>query len=607
MAKQCESNNDQNYVVGRGRLFFDKFKDGCNNSEHGELYFGNTPELSVSSDTETLDHYSSDFGLREKDLTVMLEHSRSGSFVTDHISQDNLALFFLGDRTKITQTQVTGSKEVFEDVMLGRHLQLGASDVLPMGVRNIENLQIYVADKDTTINLGDGDVSTIEGVTKVNFAGQVEYDLALGRIYIEPTATEIKDGQQVIVQFDIEAQTRDLIIARNRMIYGSLRFLSANPVGDAKDFFWPKVMLQPDGDYALKGDDWQQIGFTFSVLRKNRKTEQVYIESSSARATPPKPEPEPDYRLSLNVNPSSGIHGDSFTATVKATKDGAPIEAAVSLLIIGAGLKTASGESINKRTDPTTGEATFMMTGNNETTATSTSQVRIVNAQAHSNEVSVTVAPKPTPPKLTIEVDVDPTTIEDQTGSVTFTAYVKRGNVGVEGADVRFISDGKITWQFDKMTYTTGASGKVIAKATPTLGNVPAGAFTFTGKASEGGESADSTLLTVNVTAKPIPPRTVKITVADTTQDQTATSFKVEVDEDGFGVSDIPVVLTTDSNVVWTWDKTNYKTEADGQFTAVGTPDLRGVDGDTCTFVATAQFPEGDVTSPVAAVYVAPK
>ncbi|QHJ72774.1 structural protein [Proteus phage P16-2532] len=66
MAQPCTSSNDQNYVVGRGRLFFDKFVDGCNNSEHGEMYFGNTPELSLSSDTETLDHYSSDYGMREK-------------------------------------------------------------------------------------------------------------------------------------------------------------------------------------------------------------------------------------------------------------------------------------------------------------------------------------------------------------------------------------------------------------------------------------------------------------------------------------------------------------------------------------------------------------
>ncbi|QPB11452.1 major tail protein with Ig-like domain [Providencia phage Kokobel1] len=498
MAKQCEQNTDQNYVVGRGRLFFDKFKDGCNESEHGEQYFGNTPELSLSSDTETLDHYSSDYGLREKDMTVMLEHSRSGSFTTDNISAENLALFFLGDQAKVTQTQVTAAKEIFSDIKLGRYIQLGASEVLPMGVRNIENLSVYVADADVSINLGEGDIEGTEGVTKVNLVGQIEYDLTQARLYLEPTATEVKDGQQLIAQYDIKAQSRELIIARNRMIYGALRFMSDNPVGDAKDFYWPKVMLQPDGDYALKGDDWQQIGFTFSVLRKNRKVEQVYIESAAARVADPKPEPEEV--LTIKVNPSSGIHGTRFVATAKATKGGSPIEAAVSLLVTGQGLVTASGESINKRTDPGTGEATFNLDGVNQTDAATIGKLRVLNEKTQSDEISVTVIPEEKP--LTIAVEAKPTSVVDQTGEVTFTATVMRGTTPVQGADVRFISDGQITWQFDKMTYTSDSNGKVTAKAVPTLGDVPAGEFTFTGKASVGGETADSTTVTVAVVPK---------------------------------------------------------------------------------------------------------
>lgn len=395
MAQPCTSSNDQNYVVGRGRLFFDKFVDGCNNSEHGEMYFGNTPELSLSSDTETLDHYSSDYGMREKDLTVMLEHSRSGSFTTDHISADNLALFFLGDKTHVTQTQVTGNKEVFENVALGRHYQLGTTDILPMGVRNIENLVVYVADGDTTINLGDGDVSTIDGVTKVNFAGQIDYDLELGRIYIEPTATEIKNGQQLVVQYDIEAQAREIIIARNRMIYGSLRFLSANPVGSAKDFYWPKVMLQPDGDYALKGDDWQQIGFTFSVLRKNRKVEQVYIESAMARAsTPPKPDPEPEYRLTLSVTPTSGTEGDTLVAKVKATKDGAPRKTKVVFAFSSDEVELADSHPDGVETDGVTGEVTVNLTVGTVSGSETKVTITVTDSDGGSATEEVTVNPK---------------------------------------------------------------------------------------------------------------------------------------------------------------------------------------------------------------------
>lgn len=351
MAKQCSQNNDQNYVVGRGRLFFDKFKDGCNVSETGELYFGNTPELSLSSDTETLDHYSSDHGLREKDLTVMLEHSRSGSFVTDNISKDNLALFFLGDRTNITQTQVTGAKEIFENATRGRFLQLGASDEIPMGVRNVENLKVFVADSDVSVNLGEGDIEASESIVSVPLFGNIDYDLALGRLYIEPTSEAVKDGQQLIVQYDVKAQKREVVIARNRMIYGSLRFISDNPVGENKSYFWPKVMLQPDGDYALKGDDWQQIGFTFSVLRLNRKVEQVYIEVANTAADggeDPKPQPDVN-KVAFDVQTSSVTSGGTITATAKAMKNAAIVKSQLVKI-------TASAPGVTVKITPSNGE-----------------------------------------------------------------------------------------------------------------------------------------------------------------------------------------------------------------------------------------------------------
>ena len=96
---------EPNYVVGRGRLYFDKFKKGSNNSESGELYFGNSPEFTLTTDSETLDHYSSEHGLREMDASVLLELTQGGNFTVDEINADNLALFFLGEKSTITQTQ----------------------------------------------------------------------------------------------------------------------------------------------------------------------------------------------------------------------------------------------------------------------------------------------------------------------------------------------------------------------------------------------------------------------------------------------------------------------------------------------------------------------
>ena len=70
---------EMNYVVGRGRLFFGQFRPSTRVAR-GQLYFGNTPALSLSQNEDTLDHYSSEGGVRVKDASVSLQNDSSGSF-----------------------------------------------------------------------------------------------------------------------------------------------------------------------------------------------------------------------------------------------------------------------------------------------------------------------------------------------------------------------------------------------------------------------------------------------------------------------------------------------------------------------------------------------
>jgi len=86
---------DMNYVVGRGRLFFGQFRPNTRIAR-GQLYFGNTPALSLSQSEDMLDHYSSEGGVRVKDASVSLQNDSSGSFQCDNISLPNLALWFRG-------------------------------------------------------------------------------------------------------------------------------------------------------------------------------------------------------------------------------------------------------------------------------------------------------------------------------------------------------------------------------------------------------------------------------------------------------------------------------------------------------------------------------
>lgn len=276
------ANETQKYTLGRGEVFFNKFKPGTNIGE-GERYLGNTPEYSLTNDVETLDHFNSDRGLREKDESVLLEISSAGSMNCDNISGENVALFFLGNLLTKSATSVTAQKEVFTSWKRGLTLQLGTTDTTPTGVRKVSNVKVGKAASGAALNLS-GDISAIPGVTIVDAAGNYEVDLELGRLYLEPTSTEINGDIKLVVQFDVAAQSREMVISSNDVVQGSLRFVAYNAKGENKDYFFPKVTLSPDGDYNLKGDDWQSMGFTFEALKLPGR-ERVYIDIRAVNAS----------------------------------------------------------------------------------------------------------------------------------------------------------------------------------------------------------------------------------------------------------------------------------------------------------------------------------
>ena len=352
--------DEMNYVVGRGRLFFGQFKPNTRVAR-GQLYFGNTPALSLSQSEDTLDHYSSEGGVRVKDASVSLQSDSSGSFQCDNISLDNLALWFRGVTTSVIEAgsstatgtvtfsvavpadgdtvtvagnvitfvtagasgmeieipgtigatatalanfindnaaalgvtatvaaavttvraadpgetgnaitlaksgtniavsgaTLTGGTDVTEtiaDVERGRWYQLGVDTTMPQGIRGV------------------GGVS-ITGVDEASYT----VDAAAGRILIHADADDVVDGDDLEVNYGLDAGIDDIVIAKSEKIEGSMTFIANNAAGANDDYFWPYVKLTPDGDFSLKGDEWTNMTFNFEVLLRDSLTERQYI------------------------------------------------------------------------------------------------------------------------------------------------------------------------------------------------------------------------------------------------------------------------------------------------------------------------------------------
>lgn len=261
-----------NLTLGRGELWFAKYKPGTRDPE-GERYIGNSPEFNATIESETLDHFDSDHGINEKDESITTQTNRTGSLITDNVSPENIALFFLGSSSALTIAAASVADEAINGVIPGLTYQLGMTETNPSGARLVD------ADKPFTVT---DDAAT----DPVTFAAGTDYKINhdLGRLEIVAGGA-ITAGTNLRVTYDTKTGTRDRIISGSEAVSGALRYIAYNPVGSNFDWYMPYVKLSPNGDYNLKGEEWQQIPFSIEILKK-APLEAIYIDGRPYTPTP---------------------------------------------------------------------------------------------------------------------------------------------------------------------------------------------------------------------------------------------------------------------------------------------------------------------------------
>lgn len=250
----------KNYTLGRGKVYFSRFLEGTQTAR-AFRYIGNTPEFNLTIESETLDHYSSDEGIREKDDSVPLEVNRTGSLITDNIDPANVALFFFGSNTTVTQAAVPSTSEVIEEVVKGMTYKLGRTSTNLTGYSGLDTAGFAIAIGSTTL-VKDTDY-------------EVDYDTGL--ITFLTTSPTVQDGEDATVTFAVRGSSRDRVISGSTPVDGAMMYIAHNPKGRNFDYHLPYIKVTPNGDYALKGDEWQQIPFTIEAL-KPAVGEAIYMD-----------------------------------------------------------------------------------------------------------------------------------------------------------------------------------------------------------------------------------------------------------------------------------------------------------------------------------------
>lgn len=252
------------YVLGRGAIYLEDL------TGNGFIHAGNSPEVVVSVERETLEHFSSLEGLKDPDLQITLSQQLTLRMTLEAINGFNLAAFLAGQTSTFANSAtIAGFAEytMITDVKLGRWYEI----VNASGVRcyNIDSADL------TLEKSGAPDVLLVEGT-------DYELDLVLGLVFFKHDAVNIADDDEVdaTLAADATAGTVDQVDAltappaSRRVIF---RQINAN--GDVvREYEFFSVPLAAEGDLNLISEELTQMQLQ-GVCEKNAAGDTLRIRN----------------------------------------------------------------------------------------------------------------------------------------------------------------------------------------------------------------------------------------------------------------------------------------------------------------------------------------
>jgi len=234
------------YQIPRGRLYWDP-RDAATDALTGEEEFGNCPSFTIAIETEKLEHFSSQTGLREKDDSRVVQVDRSATVTCDNVSFDNLAKYLSGQVETVSQTSdaVTAAPLA---VIPGRFYQLGRSDTNPAGDRNISSLVITDSTATTTYVAGtDYAVDLVKGRLQIIDAGSiVAGDIKVSYSKAAKSWKRIKTGAASELR-------------------GAIRVVSDNAGATNRDYYMPLCILKPAGELPVIAEEAEYVTMEFEL------------------------------------------------------------------------------------------------------------------------------------------------------------------------------------------------------------------------------------------------------------------------------------------------------------------------------------------------------
>lgn len=165
--------NGNNILLGRGKIYFDRFNSS--GVKTGELFLGNCPTFEITPSPEEIKKYSSATKAADLIASDVLRTSLALRIVGDEFSKENLAMALFGDNSVLAQTGAAITNEAIADVLQGRYYALLKRQVSAVTVTGPSGTPVYTLTTDYKVDAVSGRIYIVEGGTIAD-ASHIEVD-----------------------------------------------------------------------------------------------------------------------------------------------------------------------------------------------------------------------------------------------------------------------------------------------------------------------------------------------------------------------------------------------------------------------------------------------
>lgn len=234
----------QNYSILKADVFLAKY--GTDDFQH----VGNAPSLTYSPSVETLEHFSSMAGVREKDAEVATTVAATVAMTLDEMTVRNIAIAMLGSEEVFTQAAATGEVSIFEGVEVGGQYLLKGGSVSNVAITDGATTPVsYVAGTHYTVDADAGVVTVTAIPSGADTNLEVTYDVASVAAGTRKAVNLLQDTNQEY----------------------SLVSIGRNDVGKRYRIEVGRIKITPTGSLGLISDEFAQLEIEGTALRDSTK------------------------------------------------------------------------------------------------------------------------------------------------------------------------------------------------------------------------------------------------------------------------------------------------------------------------------------------------